>query len=126
MRKTRGPFTQTSTSASEVLTGSSGKVREAVDIPSGLGKRACVLLLLLARLRNRALPTRVVYVVDRHAIVDQMADAVRAWIDRIARLPALARAFHAPPFRLDPRSAPESCVVASRTIGGWRVDPTRP
>ena len=105
-----------------------GKVREAVDLPTRLGKRACGLLLLLARLRNRALPTRVVYVVDRRAIVDQMADAVRwASIDRIARLPALAHAFHAlAAFPAEPRSVLGSCGVASRTIGGWRVDPARP
>ena len=31
-----------------------------------------------------------------------------------------------PPFRLEPRSVLGSCGVASRMIGGWRVDPVRP
>ena len=59
-----------------------GAVADAVDIPTGLGKTACVLLALLARLERPALPRRIVYVVDRRAIVDQTAEAVRAWIDR--------------------------------------------
>ena len=104
-----------------------GKIREAVDIPTGLGKTLCVLLLLLARLRNRALPTRVVYVVDRRAIVDQTAAAIRTWIDRIASLPALSREFHA--CASFPAESPVGLGVLRGGLaddGGWRVDPARP
>ena len=102
-------------------------VPDAIDIPTGLGKTACVLLLLLARLHNRGLPTRIVYVVDRRAIVAQTADAVRCWIERIAALPALARAFDAC-----------AAFAAERPVGlgvlrggladdgAWRLDPARP
>ena len=104
-----------------------GKVPASLDIPTGLGKTLCVLLFLLARVRNAALPTRVVYIVDRRAIVDQTAEAIRAWIDRIAELPQLARA-------LDARSAFPSALPVQLGVlrggqaddGEWRVDPTRP
>ena len=104
-----------------------GEVPEAVDIPTGLGKTLCVLLLLLARLHNRALPRRIVYIVDRRAIVDQTADAIRGWIDRIAALPALARKFDAC------AAFPAECPVRLGLLRGgladdgeWRVDPARP
>ena len=106
---------------------SRGDVPDAVDIPTGLGKTACVLLALLARLENPALPRRVVYVVDRRAIVDQTADAIRAWIDRIAALPALARAFNAR--AAFPAEHPVGLGVLRGGLaddGAWRVDPARP
>ena len=51
-----------------------GEAPGVVRLPTGLGKTVCVLLLLLARVHNRSLPTRIVYVVDRRAIVNQNAD----------------------------------------------------
>ena len=67
-----------------------GEVPEAVDIPTGLGKTMSVLLALLARLVNPDLPRRVVYIVDRRALVDQAAETIHAWIERIRTLPELA------------------------------------
>ena len=61
-------------------------------MPTGLGKTSCVLLALLAGLANPVLPRRVVFVIDRRAIVDQVAQGVGAWIERIAARPALAAA----------------------------------
>ena len=104
-----------------------GGVPDAVDIPTGLGKTACVLLALLARLDNPALPRRIVYVVDRRAIVDQTADVIRGWIDRIAALPALARAFDA--CAAFPAERPVGLGVLRGGLaddGAWRVDPARP
>ena len=104
-----------------------GKVPEAVDIPTGLGKTLCVLLLLLARLRNPTLPTRIVYVVDRRAIVDQTAEAIRIWIDRIAALPAIAQDFDA--CAAFPAERPVRLGVLRGGLaddGAWRVDPARP
>ena len=69
-----------------------GRVPAALSTPTGLGKTASVLLALLARLVNPELPRRVVYIVDRRAIVDQTAAVIRGWIDRIGALPELARA----------------------------------
>ena len=104
-----------------------GEVPKSLDIPTGLGKTLCVLLFLLARTQNAGLPTRVVYIVDRRAIVDQTAEAIRAWIERIAELPPLATA-------LDESSAFPSAFPVQLGVlrggqadnGEWRVDPTRP
>ena len=107
-----------------------GNVPPAVDIPTGLGKTLCVLLFLLARIRNPALPTRVVYVVDRRAIVDQTAEAIRAWIGRIVALPALADTFdRCSAFaRLSPCRPVQLGVLRGGLAddGEWRVDPARP
>ena len=107
-----------------------GDVPEAVDVPTGLGKTLCVLLFLLARIRNPVLPMRVVYVVDRRAIVDQTAEAIRAWIERIVALPALADEFDR--CSAFARLSPERPVQLGVLRGGmaddgeWRVDPARP
>ncbi|HKU37808.1 MAG TPA: type I-U CRISPR-associated helicase/endonuclease Cas3 [Polyangiales bacterium] len=54
-----------------------------LDIPTGLGKTATMAIWLVARALGAALPRRLVYVVDRRAVVDQateVAESVRAWI----------------------------------------------
>ena len=104
-----------------------GRVPAALSIPTGLGKTASVLLALLAQLVNPELPRRVVYIVDRRAIVDQTAVAIRGWIGRIGAVPELARAF-------DRCAAfPGPCPVGLGVLRGgladdgeWRVDPARP
>ena len=104
-----------------------GDVPDAVALPTGLGKSSCVLLRLLARVHNRALPTRVVYVVDRRALVDQTADAVRRWIACIAAQPALARAFDA--CAAFPAERPVGLGLLRGGLaddGTWRADPARP
>ena len=45
-----------------------------VDIPTGLGKTAVMAIWLLARAAGAALPRRLVYVVDRRAVVDQASE----------------------------------------------------
>ena len=50
---------------------SAGKLPRAVDIPTGLGKTAVMALWLLAQAAGANLPRRLVYVVDRRAVVDQ-------------------------------------------------------
>ena len=94
--------------------------------PTGLGKLSCVLL-LLARVRNRTLPTRVVYLADRRALVDQSADAVRRWIACIAARPALARPVDA--CAAFPAERPVALGVLRGVLaddGAWRADPARP
>ena len=55
-----------------------GHLPAAVDIPTGLGKTAVMAIWLLARAVGAPLPRRLVYVVDRRAVVDQATDfAVR-------------------------------------------------
>ena len=48
-----------------------GKLPSAVDIPTGLGKTAVMAIWLLARAAGAPLSRRLVYVVDRRAVVDQ-------------------------------------------------------
>ena len=51
-----------------------GDLPSAVDIPTGLGKTAVMAIWLLARATGAPLPRRLVYVVDRRAVVDQATD----------------------------------------------------
>ncbi len=48
-----------------------GELPEAVDVPTGLGKTAVMALWLIALGKGAKLPRRLVYVVDRRAVVDQ-------------------------------------------------------
>lgn len=60
---------------------SQGKLPSAIDIPTGLGKTAVMAVWLLARAAGADLPRRLVYVVDRRAVVDQatrFAEKLRA------------------------------------------------
>ena len=103
-----------------------GDAPDAVDLPTGLGKTITVLVLVLARLRNAELPRRIVYIVDRRTIVDQTAAAIEAWIDRIAQLPALVRAFDA--CAAFPAERPVALGVLRGGLaddGAWRLDPAR-
>lgn len=60
-----------------------GEIPEVVDIPTGLGKTAVMGVWLVARALGASLPRRLVYVVDRRAVVDQateVAEALCAWV----------------------------------------------
>ena len=48
-----------------------GDLPQAVDVPTGLGKTAVMALWLIALAEGANLPRRLVYVVDRRAVVDQ-------------------------------------------------------
>jgi CRISPR-associated endonuclease/helicase Cas3 len=48
-----------------------GRIPTAIDIPTGLGKTKVMTAWLCARMLGAALPRRLVYVVDRRAVVDQ-------------------------------------------------------
>ena len=48
-----------------------GDLPQAVDVPTGLGKTAVMALWLIALAEDANLPRRLVYVVDRRAVVDQ-------------------------------------------------------
>lgn len=66
-----------------------GELPDALDIPTGLGKTSVMAIWLVARLRGASLPRRLVYVVDRRAVVDQATDvaiALREWLERNADL----------------------------------------
>jgi CRISPR-associated endonuclease/helicase Cas3 len=61
-----------------------GGIPEVVDIPTGLGKTAAMAIWLVARACGAKLPRRLVYVVDRRAVVDQATDValgLRTFVD---------------------------------------------
>jgi len=51
-----------------------GNVPAALDLPTGLGKTSVIAIWLIARAHGAKLPRRLVYVVDRRAVVDQATD----------------------------------------------------
>lgn len=108
---------------------SEGNVPRACDLPTGLGKTSVIAIWLLALVKNRALPRRLVYVVNRRTVVDQStAEAER--LSKQLVTPA------AKPLRdaLDAMSATTANLpLAISTLRGefadngiWRRDPSRP
>ena len=64
---------------------SAGDLPPAVDIPTGLGKTSVMALWLLARAAGVRLPRRLVYVVDRRAVVDQATDLAKNIREALSR-----------------------------------------
>jgi CRISPR-associated endonuclease/helicase Cas3 len=61
-----------------------GEIPTAIDIPTGLGKTGVMAIWLVARAGGATLPRRLVYVVDRRAVVDQAtaeAERLREWVE---------------------------------------------
>lgn len=61
----------------------SGDVPPVLDLPTGLGKTSVMAIWLVARLLGAAVPRRLVYVVDRRAVVDQATEEamrLRIWV----------------------------------------------
>ena len=61
-----------------------GKIPSHLDIPTGLGKTSVMAVWLVARALGADLPRRLVYVVDRRAVVDQSTDValqLRRYVD---------------------------------------------
>lgn len=62
-----------------------GHLPRAVDLPTGLGKTKVMAVWLVARALGAPVPRRLVYLVDRRAVVDQATDeaeALRQWVER--------------------------------------------
>ncbi|MHB8181704.1 MAG: type I-G CRISPR-associated helicase/endonuclease Cas3g [Acidithiobacillus ferrivorans] len=55
-----------------------GTIPDAVDIPTGLGKTLIMVLWMIARMVGIPLPRRLVYIVDRRAVVDQASKEAEA------------------------------------------------
>ncbi len=94
----------------------------SIDIPTGLGKTAVMAVWLVARTLGAALPRRLVYVVDRRAVVDQateVAEALSAWV---AKEPRVADALG-----LDDRPLPISTLRGQHVDNrAWLEDPSSP
>jgi CRISPR-associated endonuclease/helicase Cas3 len=66
-----------------------GEIPPALDIPTGLGKTAVMAVWLVARAMGARIPRRLVYVVDRRAVVDQatkVAEDLRKLVEKDVEL----------------------------------------
>jgi CRISPR-associated endonuclease/helicase Cas3 len=100
----------------------------ALDLPTGLGKTSVMAIWLLARAfahetNRRAIPRRLVYVVDRRAVVDQATtetEKLRHWLDGAA-------AEIKKPLGLDKGRLPISTLRGQYLDNReWLADPTAP
>ena len=102
----------------------SGDLPRAVDIPTGLGKTAVMGVWLLARAAGVPLPRRLVYVVDRRAVVDQATDFAEQIRSRLADpgLEAIRRGL-----KLGERPLPISTLRGQHVDNReWLADPAAP
>lgn len=101
-----------------------GTLPEAVDVPTGLGKTTVMALWLIARAQGAPLPRRLVYVVDRRAVVDQateFADGLRKKLDQ----PNASELKSA--LGLENRSLPISTLRGQHADNReWLIDPSLP
>lgn len=68
-----------------------GEAVDTIDIPTGLGKTNVMAIWLVARALGAPVPRRLVYVVDRRAVVDQATDVattLREWVASDAEVSA--------------------------------------
>jgi CRISPR-associated endonuclease/helicase Cas3 len=66
-----------------------GTIERSLDIPTGLGKTAVMAIWLVARALGAELPRRLVYVVDRRAVVDQATDEATKLRNFVERNPEI-------------------------------------
>jgi CRISPR-associated endonuclease/helicase Cas3 len=100
-----------------------GEAVSSLDIPTGLGKTSVMAIWLVARaLKAENLPRRLVYVVDRRAVVDQateVAESLRKWVE--------ADACVACALGLNGRSLPISTLRGQYVDNReWLEDPSSP
>lgn len=99
-----------------------GAIERSLDIPTGLGKTAVMAIWLVARACNAALPRRLVYVVDRRAVVDQATEVAGGLRDFVDRTPELKQALG-----LGERSLPISTLRGQHVDNKeWLEDPASP
>src|SRR6266568_8623164 len=99
-----------------------GMIERSLDIPTGLGKTAVMAIWLIARAKGAALPRRLVYVVDRRAVVDQATDVAKKLRDSIDCTPELKQALG-----LGTRSLPISTLRGQHVDNKeWLEDPASP
>jgi len=101
-----------------------GPLPGGVDIPTGLGKTSIIALWLIARACGAKLPRRLVYVVDRRAVVDQATEFVEALRQRLDE-PDCAVLKQA--LGLEQRSLPISTLRGQHVDNReWLEDPSLP
>ena len=62
-----------------------GKIPDAVDVPTGLGKTSVMAIWLVSRALGSPVPRRLVYVVDRRAVVDQASGEAERLANNLAK-----------------------------------------
>ena len=113
-----------------------GRVPDAVPLPTGLGKTMVMAVWLIARAAGAPVPRRLVYVVDRRAIVDAasaLADRFAASLapDKVASAPeqdrAVLKALREGLGLSEEQTLPVSTLRGQHTDdGAWRRDLTIP
>ena len=117
-----------------------GEFPDACDIPTGMGKTNVMTIWLIAlacqlKNKNRQIPLRLVYVVDRRVIVDQATDEAEKLLEKIKQ--AQADELHplhdlAKIFQEASMKGKESLIALSTLRGQkadnreWCLDPSRP
>lgn len=99
-----------------------GRMEKHLDIPTGLGKTSVMAVWLVALASGVGLPRRLVYVVDRRAVVDQSTDVALRLRDYVEREPEIKGALGLPSRPL-PISTLRGRFIDNRE---WLKDPTIP
>jgi CRISPR-associated endonuclease/helicase Cas3 len=98
-----------------------GSIPDALDIPTGLGKTSVIAIWTAARAAGAKVPRRLVYVVDRRAVVDQATDEAERIKKVVDNTPELREAFGLT------RSLPISTLRGQHVDNGeWLEDPGAP
>ncbi|MBB5016455.1 type I-G CRISPR-associated helicase/endonuclease Cas3g [Rehaibacterium terrae] len=100
-----------------------GDLPDAVDIPTGLGKTTIMTIWLIAQACGAKVPTRLAYVVDRRAVVDQATDEAMKLRDGVGEDPELKSALGLRENQALPISTLRGQYVDNRE---WLDDPTSP
>jgi len=100
-----------------------GKLPAALDLPTGLGKTSVMAIWLIARAHGAQLPRRLVYAVDRRAVVDQATAEAQKLHDGLENMPHLKRALGLGGEQKLPISTLRGQLVDNRE---WLADPTAP
>jgi CRISPR-associated endonuclease/helicase Cas3 len=112
----------------------------ACDVPTGLGKTSVMTIWLIAlgcllKEKDRKIPLRLVYVVDRRVIVDQATDEAKMLLDKLTQaISDTSNPLHslAETFREASMKGNESLIALSTLRGQkadnreWCLDPSRP
>ncbi len=97
-------------------------VERSLDVPTGLGKTAVMVIWLLARAEGASIPRRLVYIVDRRAVVDQATETANALREAVGRHSDLGRAL-----KLNSRPLPISTLRGQHVDNRqWLEDPSSP
>jgi len=98
-----------------------GSLPHALEIPTGLGKTSVIALWAVARALGARLPRRLVYVVDRRAVVDQATDEAERIKKVVGEIPEFEKALGLT------RSLPISTLRGQSVDNSkWLEDPSVP